>query len=86
VNTTFLLMAQYGGQAVIPLAAVCKDYFSHMTPEVMVRKISAGELAIPLVRMDDSQKTAKGIHIEDLAKYLDKRVAAARKECGQLNN
>ena len=44
------------------------------------RKISAGEIAIPLVRIETSQKCAKGIHLTDLAKYLDARVEAARKE------
>ena len=31
MNTAFLLMAQYNGQAIIPLANVCADYFSHLT-------------------------------------------------------
>jgi hypothetical protein len=30
--------------------------------------------------MEASQKCAKGIHLVDLAKYLDARVEAARKE------
>ncbi|MFD2883207.1 pyocin activator PrtN family protein [Pseudomonas lini] len=33
MNTVFLLMAQYNGQAIIPLERVCADYFSHLTPE-----------------------------------------------------
>jgi hypothetical protein len=39
-----------------------------------------GDIAIPLVRMESSQKCAKGVHLLDLAKYLDARVDAARKE------
>ena len=31
MNTAFLLMAQYNGQAVIPIESVCRDYFSHLT-------------------------------------------------------
>jgi hypothetical protein len=80
MNTAFLLMAQYGGKAVIPIEHVCRDYFSHLNPTKLVQKISAGEIAIPLVRMEASQKCAKGIHLVDLAKYLDARVEAARKE------
>lgn len=85
MNTAFLLMAQYGGRPIIPVDAVCRDYFSHLTVEKFLRKVAAGELAIPLVRIEDSQKSAKGVHLSDLATYLDKRVEAARKECRQLN-
>lgn len=85
VNTAFLLMAQYGGKPIIPVDDVCRDYFSHLTVDKLVRKISAGDIPIPLVRIEDSQKSAKGVHLADLAAYLDKRVEAARKECRQLN-
>lgn len=85
INTTFLLMAQYGGAAVIPIKLVCRDYFSHLSPENLVRKVSVGDLDLPLVRMDDGHKTAKGVALVDLAAYLDRRMEAARKECDQLN-
>jgi len=53
---------------------------SHLTPTKLIRKIGAGEIAIPLVRIENSQKCAKGVHLTDLAKYLDARTEAARKE------
>lgn len=84
LNTAFLLMAQYGGKAVIPVEDICRDYFSHLDPMKFVRKVGAGEIAIPLVRMENSQKCAKGVHLQDLADYLDERRAAAIKECRQL--
>jgi len=84
MNTAFLLMAQYRGKAIIPIEDVCRDYFSHLNPTKLVQKISAGEIAIPLVRMEASQKCAKGVHLLDLAKYLDARVEAARKEMTAL--
>jgi hypothetical protein len=84
VNTAFILMAQYGPRAVIPVDLVCRDYFSHLTPANLVRKISAGELARPRVRMDAGPKCAKGVGLMDLAAYLDRRMEAARKECRQL--
>jgi hypothetical protein len=34
--------------------------------------------------MERSQKSWKGIHVQDLANYLDERRAAAIKECTQL--
>ncbi|MBK3397630.1 MULTISPECIES: pyocin activator PrtN family protein [Methylobacterium] len=84
MNTSFLLLAQYGGAAVIPISLVCRDYFSHLTPEKLIRKISAGEIALPLVRIEESQKSAKGVHLNDLARWVDDRAEAARKECRQL--
>lgn len=80
MNTAFLLMAQYGGMAIIPVEQVCRDYFSHLTTPKLVQKISGGEIAIPLVRIEASQKCAKGVHLTDLAAYLDARVEAARRE------
>ncbi|MGZ5829371.1 MAG: pyocin activator PrtN family protein [Xanthobacteraceae bacterium] len=50
--------------------------------------LSAGRrdysIALPVVRMETSQKSARGVHLCDLADYLDKRRAAALKECQQL--
>lgn len=85
LNTAFLLMAQYGGRAVVPIEDVCRDYFSHLDTTKFLRKVGAGEIAIPVVRMEDSQKTAKGVHLQDLADYLDARRAAGIKEYRQLN-
>lgn len=84
MNTVFLLLAQYGATAVVPLEHVARDYFQHLTAEKLLRKISAGDIALPLLRMEGSQKSAKGVHVEDLARYIDTRREAARKECGQL--
>ncbi len=84
LNTAFLLMAQYNGAAVISVEAVCRDYFSHLDPAKFVRKVGAGEIAIPMVRMEASQKAAKGIHLQDLADYLDERRAEAIKELKQV--
>lgn len=67
INTGFLAMAQYGGRAVIPVSEMCRADFSHLTPETFLRKVSAGGITIPPVRMESSQKAAKGVHIRDLA-------------------
>jgi Pyocin activator protein PrtN len=84
MKTTFLLMAQYDGLAIIPVDLVVRDYFRHLTVEKFLRKVLAGEIDLPVVRMERSQKSAKGIHINDLAEYFDKQAATARKECEQL--
>lgn len=85
MNTAFLLMAQYNAQAVIPVASVVRDYFPHLTTENFLRKVAMGDIKIPLVRIEPgSQKGARGVHLTDLAQYLDDRRAAAVKEAKQL--
>lgn len=85
LNTAFLLMAQYNGLAIIPLDVVCKDYF-RLTPDRFLRKVAEGKIKIPVVRLGDTQKAAKGIHLKDLAAYLDERREAAAKECAAINS
>ena len=85
MNTAFILLAQYDGRAVIQVDIVCRDYFCHLTPTVFVGKITRGEIALPLVRMDTGQKAARGIHVTDLAAWIDARRAAAVKELSQMN-
>jgi len=86
MNTVFLLMAQYDGKVVIPIDLVCLDYFSHLTPPKLIAKISAGDIRLPLIRTEASQKSAKGVHIQDLANYIDLRMVAARKEMVALTS
>jgi hypothetical protein len=84
MNTRFMLMAQYGARAIIPLDLVATDYFG-LTPDKLARKIQHGEIRLPLVRMDaNSQKAAKGVHVDDLAEWIDARREAARKELKQI--
>ncbi|GGB31314.1 hypothetical protein GCM10011324_45920 [Allosediminivita pacifica] len=83
MNTAFLLIAMYSGRPIIPAEDVARDFFG-LSTDKFIRKVSAGSIALPLVRMEASQKCAKGVHIDDLAEYLDKRRAAAVKECLQL--
>jgi len=85
MNTAFMLMAQYNGRAIIPIDQVCTDYFTHLTPDMFQRKVLAGQIQLPITRLEASQKSAKGIHLADLAMYLDQQRDAARKECAQLN-
>jgi hypothetical protein len=82
--TLFLLMAQYGGRTVVPLEDVCRDFFGHLTSEKLLRKVLRGDIALPIVRIETSQKAQRGVHLVDLAAYIDKRRAAAIKECRQL--
>lgn len=84
MNTLFLLMAQYNGQAIIPLDRVCADYM-HLSVEKFKRKRLDGEIDIPIVRLGaNTQKAALGVHLKDLADYIDQQQAAAIKEQNQL--
>lgn len=86
MNTAFVLMAQYNGKAIISIEQVCTDYFTHLTPDMFQRKVLAGQIQLPITRLEASQKSARGVHIADLALYLDRQREAARLECAQLNN
>ncbi len=74
----FILMAQYNS-AVIPLSIVARDYFTHLTEPKLVRKTLAGEIQLPISRMERSQKLVRGVHISDLAHYIDEQRAKALK-------
>jgi Pyocin activator protein PrtN len=84
MQTAFFLMAQFNARAVIPLEDVRREYFSHLEMDKFQRKLAIGEIALPIVRAEKSQKSAKGVHILDLAAYIDAARESARKECEQL--
>jgi len=85
LKTSFLLMAQYDGLAVIPVATVVRDYFPHLSPDKFLRKAALGEIPLPVIRIDScTRKSAKGVHVADLAHYIEQRRAAAMKEAEQL--
>jgi hypothetical protein len=84
VPTIFYLMAQYQGRAVVPLEIVCRDYFPHLSVQKLLRKCLRGELALPIYRSELSQKSGRGVHINDLGAYIDKRRDAAIRERDQL--
>ncbi|MHC8334740.1 pyocin activator PrtN family protein [Pseudomonas sp. LB3P25] len=84
MNTLFLLMAQYNGRAIIPLSQVCGDYMG-LTVEKLKSKCLSGEIDLPIVRLGAvSQKAALGVHLADLADYIDKQRAKASAEHEKL--
>lgn len=84
MNTLFLLMAQYSGQAVIPISQVCSDYMG-LTVEKFKSKCLSGEIDIPILRLGaNSQKACLGIHIKDLAEYIDRQRKKATEEQEKL--
>jgi len=85
VDTRFLLMARYDASPVIPLDRVRKDFFPHLAAPMFLHKLKEGSIALPLISIEPSQKSAKGIHLDDLAKYLDKRREEALKTFAHLH-
>jgi hypothetical protein len=79
MKTLMMLMARHEAP-VISAETVCKEYFAGMHMSVFLRKISEGKIPLPLIRMEDSQKGAKMIHLNDLAAYIDAKRDAAAKE------
>lgn len=78
MNTSLMLLAQYG-QLIIPVDTVAADFF-RITREKFLRKCLYGEIALPIVRMERSQKCARGVHVNDLADFIEARRAAAKRE------
>lgn len=79
-------MARYQGLHIIPAEDVCRDYFPHLSRVKFLRKVDDGLIKLPLMRMEDSQKSAKGVDMRDLATYLDERRAEAQREYHQLHS
>ncbi|TCT29607.1 pyocin activator PrtN family protein [Martelella mediterranea] len=84
-KTIFFLMAQYDGRALIPVEEICKDYFSHLTPAKFLRKVALGDLEIPVTQVEPSQKSRKGVHINDLADYIDRQHDMALHDFNKLH-
>ncbi|WP_322866065.1 pyocin activator PrtN family protein [Aquicoccus sp. G2-2] len=79
MNSFFMLMAKYGPEVMIPAETVAEDWFN-IGKSKFFSKINNGDIALPLMTMEDSQKSPRGVHILDLAEYLDQRRDAARKK------
>ena len=75
---------QYNGKTVVLIDQVCRDFFGHLAVDKLLRKTLRGDIALPIVRIETSQKAQRGVHLVDLAAYIDKRRSAAVKECQQL--
>ena len=78
MNTTFLLMAQYG-KAHIPLDVVAEDYLG-MTSVRARQMAKAGKLPVPAFRVAKSQKSAWLVNTADLADYLDRQREVAKSD------
>jgi hypothetical protein len=86
MQTAFLLLAQFNGRTVIPLEEVRASFFPHLDADNFTRKLTRGDIPLPVVRADKSTKTARSVHVSDLAEYIDKQRAVLVRERDQLCN
>lgn len=80
MKTLLMLMAKHDGAAMITAEECCKDYFGGMTMTKFMQKVRAGEIDLPVAKMEASQKGARMVHLQDLADYIDRQREAAAKE------
>lgn len=82
MNTTFLLMAEYG-TATVKLADIAERYLG-MTPSTADVKANAGQLPIPTFRVGTTQKAPRMVHLCDLAEWIDLQRKIAKDEIARL--
>ncbi|CDH28834.1 conserved hypothetical protein [Xenorhabdus bovienii str. Jollieti] len=82
MNTAFLLMAEFETSQ-IPLSDIAERYFK-MSPGTAERKANEGKLGIPTYKLNDSQKSPRIVHVNDLAAYIDKQREQASKELERI--
>lgn len=80
-----MLQGRYDHMPIIPVKTVASDFFGHDT-RTFLRKVESGDIPLPVVKMEASQKSAKGIHIEDLAQYVDIKRLEAKREYDRIFN
>ena len=78
MSTVWLLLGMYEGRPLIPAADVARDFFGHFGGEKLIRKVDAGDIDLPLIRIENSSKAARYVDVRDLATYLDARSREAR--------
>lgn len=83
MKTAWLLMAEHESPT-IPAEEVCKKYFAPLTYPVFLKKLGLGEIDLVVARMGDTQKSARIVHINDLANYIDRQREVAARELKAL--
>ncbi|MBI6547827.1 pyocin activator PrtN family protein [Xenorhabdus lircayensis] len=82
MNTAFLLMAEFETSQ-IPLSNIAERYLK-MSPGTAERKANEGKLDIPTYKLNDSQKSPRIVHVNDLAAYIDQQRARAVQELERI--
>lgn len=74
------MMARYDFRPLVPLDKVLEDFFGGMTSKAFLRKVTEGEIELPVVAMGAGQKATRAVHVNDLVAYIDKKRAEARRD------
>ena len=82
MNTRFLLLAEFE-TTLIPLSGIAEKYLG-MKPSTAENKARTGELPFPTLRVGESQKSPRMVHVEDLAAFIDLRRKEAREEYSRM--
>lgn len=72
IPTANFLLFKYGG-CTIPLTEIVKDYYPHLSKAKMMEKARLQAFPFTCFRLDSSQKAPYFVHINDLAKFFDKK-------------
>ncbi|OXT00310.1 hypothetical protein B7H23_09175 [Notoacmeibacter marinus] len=73
-STAFLLMPQHNDKSLIPLEEVRRNFISHPTLPKLLRELGSEEIGVPLVRIEECQKSATRIYLHVLTSNPDRRV------------
>jgi len=73
-------MPRYDALPIIPLEHVRLDLFKHLSLPKFLRKLNESAIALHVICIEPSQKSQKGVHVEDLADFSDSREQAAQTE------
>ena len=76
--TTWLLLARYNGMPVIPAKTVCEDFFEPLTYPKFLERTGNGRIGLPIIKMYESQKAPRYIHVRDLSEFLEEHMSNAR--------
>ncbi|MBI6550125.1 pyocin activator PrtN family protein [Xenorhabdus lircayensis] len=82
MNTALLLMAEFETSQ-IPLSDIAVRYLK-MSPGTAERKANEGKLDIPTYKLNNSQKSPRIVHVNDLAAYIDQQRARAVQELERI--
>lgn len=86
MNTLFLLIAKHDGQAMLSADVVCREYFAPLSLPTFMRKVSAGNIPVPLLKKERSQKGARLVHLQDLPDYIDRQRVEAKRELKKMTS
>ena len=82
MNTLMMLMVAYNGRPDLDAKIVAENHFN-LTEGKFLKKVGNHEIDLPVIRLEDaSQKARRIIMLADLANFLDRKAAEARRAMG----